>query len=218
MGSSSAIKVSIRVRPFNKRELSIGAKCALAIEGVKCTATNEKEAKTFSFDECFWSFDKSQEFSSQENVYESIGTELLKHALDGYNCCLMAYGQTGAGKSFSMMGSRKQPGLIPQIASSLYDFAAKNESTGIQTEIEVSYMEIYCEKVRDLLGKKSDKPLRVREHPALGPYVEGLKKTCRDELRRSAPDNVFWKRSANCCSNKYESEFIKKSCGLSDFY
>ena len=68
---------------------SIGAKCALAIEGVKCTATNEKEAKTFSFDECFWSFDKSQEFSSQENVYESIGTELLKHALDGYNCCLM---------------------------------------------------------------------------------------------------------------------------------
>ena len=74
------------------------------------------------------------------------------------------------------MGSRKQPGLIPQIASSLYDFAAKNESTGIQTEIEVSYMEIYCEKVRDSLGKKSDKPLRVREHPALGPYVEGLKK------------------------------------------
>lgn len=53
---------------------------------------------------------------------------------------------------------------------------ARKETENIQTEIEVSYMEIYCEKVRDLLGKKNEKPLRVREHPALGPYVEGLKK------------------------------------------
>lgn len=176
MGSSSAIKVSIRLRPLNKRELGVGAKNAIAIDGVKCTATSGNETKTFSYDECFWSFDKSQDFASQEIVFDSIGTQLLKHALDGYNCCLMAYGQTGAGKSFSMMGSRKQPGLIPQIASSLYEEAKKLDAEGIQTEIEVSYMEIYCEKVKDLLGKKTDKPLRVREHPALGPYVEGLKK------------------------------------------
>ena len=88
------------------------------MEGTSCTAEINGEAKTFGYDECFWSYAKSDpNFANQETVFNSIGRELLSHSLDGYNCCLMAYGQTGAGKSFSMMGSRKEPGLIPQIVS-----------------------------------------------------------------------------------------------------
>ena len=70
------------------------------------------------------------------------------------------------------MGTHKEPGLIPQIAQNIFRNFEEGKSENIKTEVEVSYMEIYCEKVRDLLGKKADKPLRVREHPALGPYVE----------------------------------------------
>ena len=148
------------------------------MEGSSCTAEINQEAKTFGYDECFWSACSSDShYASQESVFDSIGRQLLEHSVLGYNCCLMAYGQTGAGKSYSMMGSRKSPGLIPQIATHLFEQAKTRKSDeSIQTEIEVSYMEIYCEKVRDLLGKKGEKPLRVREHPALGPYVEGLKK------------------------------------------
>lgn len=148
------------------------------MDGSSCTAIQNNEAKTFGYDECFWSCDKNDDnFASQVTLFDSIGMRLLEHSFDGYNCCLMAYGQTGTGKSYSMMGSRKSPGLIPQIATHLFQCATdRKEADSIQTEIEVSYMEIYCEKVRDLLGKKNEKPLRVREHPALGPYVEGLKK------------------------------------------
>ena len=90
------------------------------MEGTSCTAEINGEAKTFGYDECFWSYSKSDpNFATQKTVFDSIGQELLSHSLDGYNCCLMAYGQTGAGKSFSMMGSRKEPGLIPQIVSGM---------------------------------------------------------------------------------------------------
>lgn len=58
-------------------------------------------------------------FCDQSKVFESVGKELISHSLDGYNCCLMAYGQTGAGKSYTMMGTKKEPGLIPQIAQEM---------------------------------------------------------------------------------------------------
>ena len=58
------------------------------------------------------------------------------------------------------------------IKKNIFHQIEEAQAENIKSEVEVSYMEIYCEKVRDLLGKKSDKPLRVREHPALGPYVE----------------------------------------------
>ena len=143
------------------------------VDGSSVTAIHHSEAKTFGYDECFWSHSKSDaHFADQSKVFSSVGAELISHSLDGYNCCLMAYGQTGAGKSYTMMGTKKDPGLIPQIAQNIFErieTASRNE--GVKSEVEVSYMEIYCEKVRDLLGK-SDKPLRVREHPAMGPYVE----------------------------------------------
>ena len=143
------------------------------VEGSSVTAIHHQEAKTFGYDECFWSHSKSDaHFCDQNKVFSSVGAELISHSLDGYNCCLMAYGQTGAGKSYTMMGTKKEPGLIPQIAQNIFErIETASRLDGVKSEVEVSYMEIYCEKVRDLLGK-SDKPLRVREHPALGPYVE----------------------------------------------
>ena len=182
MGMSNAVRVSVRVRPFNRREIQAGADLAITVEGNHCTAIQNQEAKTFGYDQCFWSHDKADpHFADQAHVFNSVGEELIQHSLDGYNCCLMAYGQTGAGKSYTMMGTPKQPGLIPQIAQNIFECFEKAKSDSIKTEVEVSYMEIYCEKVRDLLGKKSEKPLRVREHPALGPYVEELI-TPRNEL------------------------------------
>ena len=67
-----------------------------------------------------WTNEKGDShFCDQSKVFESVGKELISHSLDGYNCCLMAYGQTGAGKSYTMMGTKKEPGLIPQIAQEM---------------------------------------------------------------------------------------------------
>lgn len=108
-----------------------------------------------------------------------IGSMVVENATEGYNTCLFAYGQTGSGKSFSMMGSGSgdNRGVIPRICQELFE---KAESERLRQEgntnckIEVSYLEIYQEKVRDLLNPSGNSNLRVREHASTGPYVEGL--------------------------------------------
>lgn len=118
------------------------------------------------------------EFSSQSIVYKDIGEEMLEHSFEGYNVCIFAYGQTGAGKSYTMMGRQEegQEGIIPQICKDLFKRIRDTSNAEIKYSVEVSYMEIYCERVRDLLNPKNKGNLRVREHPLLGPYVEDLSK------------------------------------------
>ncbi|KAK3542444.1 hypothetical protein QTP86_025898 [Hemibagrus guttatus] len=112
---------------------------------------------------------------SQNTVFQCLGENLLDNAFQGYNACIIAYGQTGSGKSYTMMGSSEHPGLIPRFCSSLFERAAQVQKEGESFTVEVSYMEIYNEKVRDLLDPKgTSRVLRVREHMVLGPYVDGL--------------------------------------------
>ncbi|KAK9454103.1 hypothetical protein V1511DRAFT_461141 [Dipodascopsis uninucleata] len=137
---------------------------------------NAEKMKTFKYDKCYWSFDKkSDKYADQEQVFKDLGLPLLNNAFLGFNNCIFAYGQTGSGKSYSMMGSREDPGLIPRICESLFNRISElsSQNTNKYT-VEVSYLEIYNERVRDLLNPKNKSNLRVREHPSLGPYVEDL--------------------------------------------
>uniref|UniRef100_A0A671L8F1 Kinesin-like protein KIF13B n=1 Tax=Sinocyclocheilus anshuiensis TaxID=1608454 RepID=A0A671L8F1_9TELE len=133
--------------------------------------------QTFAYDYCFWSMDESEteKFAGQDVVFQCLGESLLHNAFQGYNACIFAYGQTGSGKSYTMMGSADQPGLIPRLCSSLFERTIQQQREEESFTVEVSYMEIYNEKVRDLLDPKgSRQALRVREHKVLGPYVDGL--------------------------------------------
>ncbi|XDV35866.1 hypothetical protein PO909_005734, partial [Leuciscus waleckii] len=140
-----------------------------------------KENKSFNFDYSYWSHTSPEDinFASQQQVYRDIGEEMLLHAFEGYNVCIFAYGQTGAGKSYTMMGKQEkdQLGIIPLLCEDLFTkFNDNNTDNNMSYSVEVSYMEIYCERVRDLLNPKNKGNLRVREHPLLGPYVEDLSK------------------------------------------
>ncbi|XP_057665128.1 kinesin-like protein unc-104 isoform X7 [Diorhabda carinulata] len=182
----SSVKVAVRVRPFNNREISRECKCIIQMSGNTTAITNPKAEpntkdaqKSFNFDYSYWSHDETDAaFSSQLIVYKDIGEEMLQHSFDGYNVCIFAYGQTGAGKSYTMMGKQEdgQEGIIPQICKDLFTRIRNNNSPDVKYSVEVSYMEIYCERVRDLLNPKNKGNLRVREHPLLGPYVEDLSK------------------------------------------
>lgn len=142
--------------------------------------------------------------AGQPTVFSDLGMSMLESAWQGFNCSLFAYGQTGSGKSYSMMGTGtvldkrvpvEQHGLIPRICGELFeqirrqyeqeeergggeegDGAALGRLPGCQFSVEISYMEIYNEAAYDLLGERSRlrKPLRVREHPRTGTYVDGL--------------------------------------------
>uniref|UniRef100_A0A3B3DQ82 Kinesin-like protein n=1 Tax=Oryzias melastigma TaxID=30732 RepID=A0A3B3DQ82_ORYME len=135
------------------------------------------DSSVFAYDYCFWSMDETdkERFAGQEVVFQCLGESLLHNAFQGYNACIFAYGQTGSGKSYTMMGSGDQPGLIPRLCSALFERTKEEQREGESFTVEVSYMEIYNEKVRDLLDPKgSRQTLRVREHKVLGPYVDGL--------------------------------------------
>ncbi|TRZ09790.1 hypothetical protein HGM15179_017324 [Zosterops borbonicus] len=180
--AGASVKVAVRVRPFSARESSRQAKCVIQMRGNTTCITNPKLAKDatkqFTFDYSYWSHTSEEDpnFASQRRVYQDIGEEMLAHAFEGYNVCILAYGQTGAGKSYTMMGRQEpgQRGIIPQLCEDLFTRVAREESPELSFSVEVSYLEIYCERVRDLLNPKSRGGLRVREHPLLGPYVQDL--------------------------------------------
>ncbi|XP_076760962.1 kinesin family member unc-104 isoform X8 [Xylocopa sonorina] len=182
----SSVKVAVRVRPFNNREISREAQCIIEMSGSTTSIVNPKAPpgskdaiKSFNYDYSYFSMDPSDiNYSSQLMVYKDIGEEMLEHAFEGYNVCIFAYGQTGAGKSYTMMGKQEegQEGIIPQICKDLFRKISRNSNECLKYSVEVSYMEIYCERVRDLLNPKNKGNLRVREHPLLGPYVEDLSK------------------------------------------
>jgi len=147
------------------------------VKGKAAKAASEG-TKTFAFDKSYWSFDKSDpNYAGQDNLHEDLGKPLLDNAFQGYNNCIFAYGQTGSGKSYSMMGYGQEYGIIPKICQDMFERIKEVQADKNSTcTVEVSYLEIYNEKVRDLLNPSNKGNLRVREHPSTGPYVEDLAK------------------------------------------
>ncbi|KAG6087172.1 hypothetical protein E4U30_000389 [Claviceps sp. LM220 group G6] len=182
------IKVVVRVRPFNSREIDRGSKCIVEMkdnqtalsspDGHGGKGAKDAGAKTFAFDRSYWSFNKDDSnYAGQSNLFDDLGAPLLDNAFQGYNNCIFAYGQTGSGKSYSMMGYGKEVGIIPNICQEMFtriDAIQQDKTT--KCTVEVSYLEIYNERVRDLLNPTTKGNLKVREHPSTGPYVEDLAK------------------------------------------
>uniref|UniRef100_A0A4W6C2Z6 Kinesin-like protein n=1 Tax=Lates calcarifer TaxID=8187 RepID=A0A4W6C2Z6_LATCA len=118
------------------------------------------KGKTFSFDFSYDSTDRaSPTFASQERIFHDLGSDVLKAAFEGFNACVFAYGQTGSGKSYTMMGHTEDKGLIPRICEGLFwEISHRSKSDA------VSYLEIYNERVRDLLNKTNHSHRGVRQN------------------------------------------------------
>ena len=212
-GVDCSVKVFLRVRPFNKKEVAgmengkvkdeVGAGGSLCVANkafesksvvvskspTSCTILKEqkKGVPKSSSNEGMFHFDKvfncvsEGEGGSQAEIFQTIGPELLDAALCGYNICLMAYGQTSSGKTYTMTGGDQyhhptRKGIIPRFLDGLFSRMQAKEAThpNIHFKLEAGYMEIYSEQVRDLLRPSNRKRLQVREHPQLGPFADGL--------------------------------------------
>ncbi|XP_062974518.1 stAR-related lipid transfer protein 9 [Elgaria multicarinata webbii] len=185
------VKVAVRVRPLSKREHSEGRRIIIEVEDRVAKVRNIKvdnryeglwdtreKVVAFGFDYCYWSVDpEDPKYASQEVVFQDLGTSVLSGAFKGYNICLFAYGQTGSGKTHTMMGTPASIGLTPRICEGLFSREDDYSKHSASCRVEVSFLEIYNERVRDLLRRSDHKKpytLRVREHPEMGPYVQGL--------------------------------------------
>eukprot|EP00040_Diaphanoeca_grandis_P003752 m.25773 g.25773 ORF g.25773 m.25773 type:complete len:967 (+) comp15168_c0_seq1:182-3082(+) len=189
--TTDKIVVAVRVRPLNGREKAYGNHMGASIVRMDGKRTDllgdpkasgsdrakQKSDRSFTYDYSFCSLRSTDKnYAEQEYVYKSIGVGLLDNAFNGFNACIFAYGQTGSGKTYTMMGPPNDPGLIPRICNELFTRIEKNDDKNIKYRVECSYMEIYNERVRDLLAMSETKVnLKVREHKVLGPYVEGLR-------------------------------------------
>uniref|UniRef100_A0A8C4T6L7 StAR-related lipid transfer protein 9 n=1 Tax=Erpetoichthys calabaricus TaxID=27687 RepID=A0A8C4T6L7_ERPCA len=140
-------------------------------------ADSREKVLEYGFDYCFWSVDPAApNYTSQEEVFQDLGTIVLSGAAKGYNVCLFAYGQTGSGKTYTMMGTPASVGLTPRICEVIFHNILLLQSNSPTFFYSDSFLEIYNEKVRDLLrspDRKKPFTLRVREHPEKGPYVQG---------------------------------------------
>nr|XP_006135454.1 kinesin-like protein KIF14 isoform X1 [Pelodiscus sinensis] len=179
---NSKVTVAVRIRPFSDRERKEKTFQVVSVSGPETVVQHPetKQVYHFIYDFSFWSFDNCHpNFASQEMIYKALAVPLLERAFEGYNTCLFAYGQTGSGKSYTMMGFGEELGIIPRFCEDLFTQIAQMDSQKILYHLEVSYFEVYNEKIHDLLIFKAEngqkkQPLRVREHPVFGPYVEDL--------------------------------------------
>eukprot|EP01064_Diplonema_japonicum_P035416 TRINITY_DN7665_c0_g1_i2.p1 TRINITY_DN7665_c0_g1~~TRINITY_DN7665_c0_g1_i2.p1 ORF type:complete len:1394 (+),score=352.21 TRINITY_DN7665_c0_g1_i2:37-4218(+) len=170
------VQVAVRVRPLNELELSQNGRVIVGVQGD--TVKVKGFDRSFVYDRCLNSGDHTQ-----IDVYNGIGRELTQHALEGFNTCILAYGQTGSGKTHTMMGqhgseTEEGKGVIPRMCNDLFTrLQSQTEQVKTaSTKCEVSFFEIYNERVNCLLGADVREKLKVREHPVTGPYVEGLTK------------------------------------------
>ncbi|XP_064808808.1 kinesin-like protein KIF16B [Oncorhynchus masou masou] len=185
----ASVCVAVRVRPLNKREKDMSAMVIIQMKGkitsdihkaIPGSGLTDRGRHSFSYDFSYDSTDvRSPNFVPQEKVFKDLGCDVLKAAFEGYDACVFAYGQSGSGKSYTMIGNPGDLGLIPRICDGLFcHISEMDQVDGVSFRIEVSYLEIYNERVQDLLTTKTDPEngsgLHLREHPKDGPYVENL--------------------------------------------
>ena len=174
MSGGDNVKVCVRVRPLSSDEQKNNNKIAVEVEssvGRINVLANEGEApKAYTFDHVFGPDSK------QVDVYNVVARPIVDAVLSGYNGTIFAYGQTGTGKTFTMEGVRAVPelrGIIPNSFAHIFGHISKADPNQ-KYLVRVSYLEIYQEEVRDLLGKDQTHRLEVKENRDTGVYVKDL--------------------------------------------
>eukprot|EP00659_Diplonema_papillatum_P009618 gene9618-14933_t len=223
------VRAMVRVRPFLPHESEAAARSRTPLTScVRCEAGNvyiadaQGKEHAFQLDHGFSAESRTNPDAAQRSVFEVAGRPVVETALSGYNGCILAYGQTNTGKTYTMLGPEPS-GIIPRVVSHLFqsidggtphappppvlrkagsahamldpehtspylspmmspgsgpshvNAGGSFNAFGKCYEVTCAFMEIYTEKVRDLLlGSEEFQDLRVRNHPSSGPYVEGL--------------------------------------------
>ncbi|GFY41220.1 kinesin-like protein KIF17 [Trichonephila inaurata madagascariensis] len=163
------------LKVIQSRERDLGCKVIISMDSScgLCSIVNPADSsappKSFTFDGAYF-ID-----STTEQIYNEIVYPIVESVTEGYNGTVFAYGQTGCGKSFTMQGiphPASQKGIIPRAFEHIFEAISTTENTKFL--VHASYLEIYNEEIRDLLGKEVKKKLELKEHPDKGVYVAGL--------------------------------------------
>ena len=150
------VNVVVRCRPQNKREKrgreSVIVQCDTHNASISVNTMERKShlTKKFNFDKVF------NQYATQEEVYTSVVAPVVHEVLEGFNCTVFAYGQTGTGKTHTMEGQIDNPelkGIIPRAVEHIFETLDARKET--EYSVKVSFLELYNEQLEDLLVKSS---------------------------------------------------------------
>ncbi|XP_022092516.1 kinesin-like protein KIF19 [Acanthaster planci] len=176
---NSQLTVAVRIRPMTTAEIEAGSTViAQAIDDNivvlldpmedpdDILRANRSREKHYAFDRCFG------ELASQEEIYLQTTKCLIQSVIQGYNATVFAYGATGAGKTYTMLGTDNEPGIMARALNDLFD-AMDARSEDSVYKVTMSYLEIYNENIRDLLNPSSGF-LELREDASGNVQVAGI--------------------------------------------
>ncbi|CAF2903971.1 unnamed protein product [Rotaria sp. Silwood2] len=185
--TGETVRVIVRCRPMNQRELDLKSQTIVSMNiqinqiMLENIEQSNEPPKQFTFDAVY------PVDSVTENIYADSVFPLVESVLEGYNATVFAYGQTGCGKSYTMQGINTsgslQRGVIPRSfeviiylfkQKAIHIFEASSVAAGTKYLIRASYLEIYNESIRDLLGKDVKATLDLKEYVDKGVQVPNL--------------------------------------------
>mmetsp|Transcript_29826 Transcript_29826/g.5386 ORF Transcript_29826/g.5386 Transcript_29826/m.5386 type:complete len:237 (+) Transcript_29826:236-946(+) len=175
--SKKGINIFVRFRPNNEQEVQRGTQCVMIDPSQKeVEITVDGNAHRFNFRRIF------EMQASQEQIYTSCGLPMIEHMLEGYNCAILAYGQTGGGKTYTLLGpgfdnmhsiGKADPedrGLTPRMLATLFHDVYSNYDYSIYYTIYASYIQIYMESISDLINTAKQK-LKIYQDVSKGLWV-----------------------------------------------
>ncbi|CAG9314004.1 unnamed protein product [Blepharisma stoltei] len=171
--SQESVKVVIRVRPLNSSEISRKNSNIIEVDKElnQLSILDPKLiSKPFAFDAIY------DETYTQQQIYDETAFPLVESVLKGYNGTIFAYGQTGCGKTFTMVGvpgNEQLQGIIPNSFSHIFGCIAESGSSKCFL-VRCSYTEIYNEEIRDLISNDTNLKLELKESADKGIYVKNL--------------------------------------------
>ena len=170
---SEDISVVCRVRPLINDEAKSFAVKVAPPNTIEVVSGDNNNLHEFSFDHVLGPE------TTQSTVFEKIGRPVVDCVMDGFNATIFAYGQTSAGKTHTMVGTPQDPGIVFRFAQELFERIAASPPW-LEYSVQTQYVEIYLEKVRDLLEDRSQKVgggglmrqnLQIREDPTRGVHI-----------------------------------------------
>ncbi|KAK8914324.1 125 kDa kinesin-related protein [Platanthera zijinensis] len=216
------VQVIVRCRPLNDGEMRVNTPTVIScneqhreISAVQSIA-NKQIDKTFTFDKVFGPS------SLQNDLFEQAVSPIVSEVLEGYNCTIFAYGQTGTGKTYTMEGGvvkaksgefPSDAGVIPRSVRGIFD---KLEAQNAEYSMKVTFLELYNEEITDLLAPdelksledKLRKPITLMEDGKKGVFVKGLEEeivTTASEIYKILEKGSSKRRTAETLLNKQSS-------------
>ena len=153
------------VKVINSTSLSVSGE-------ISSKKNNQIKEQQFFFDHVFG------KNTSQQEIYTKTTKSLLDGIIEGFNATVFAYGATGSGKTYTMLGSQTEIGIMPRSVSDLFKILQNYKSK--EFKIQISYIEIYNEEIRDLLGNREE--LKLHEDPVKGVIIQGVKEISVDNI------------------------------------